>query len=338
MVKRRLPGSLAISLMMLCWVSASMAQAGLRPGATDTGLGGGNAIAGTILLPTGQRPGRPLSVRLQTMTKGDRLTATDENGNFAFSGLPNGSYTIVIDKQTDYEVYRGSVDIRQFGGSPPQVYQMNIRLQFKPGVEVKPGVVNAEFANVPAHAVELYQSAIELAKNGKTKEAIDSLKKAITEYSNFMLAFNELGVQYTRRGELDKANEALVAALKISPDAPMPLLNHGIVLAMAGKFDLAIVDLERALKQKEQLANGHLYLGQVLANVGRLDESEKHLNRAIELAGDEMKDAHKFLGGIYLARGDRARGVAELEKYLKLSPNAKDADQIRQVIRQNQKP
>jgi Flp pilus assembly protein TadD len=136
---------------------------------------------------------------------------------------------------------------------------------------------------------------------------------------------------------LDKADEALRSALKISPDGALPLLNHGIVLALKGKFDLAVSELESGLKQKEQSAKGHFYLGQVLANLGRFGDAEQHLNRAVALGGDEMKDAHRFLGIIYWRRGERDRAITELETYLKLAPNAKDADQIRQLVSQARK-
>ena len=337
MLKRMPPGFLAVSSIVLCLVSPSMGQVFLPPGATDTGLGGGNAIAGTILLSNGQRLQRQISVRLQTMTKGDRVTSTDDNGTFAFRGLPNGSYAIVIDKEKDFEPYRGTVDIRQFQGAPPQVYTVNIRLQLKSGLETKTGVVNADLVNVPPNALASYQKAQQSAHAGNNKAAIEELKQAISEYPNFMLAYNELGVQYLKLNDLNKADEALRRALKISPEAATPLLNHGIVLALMGKFESAVLELEHSLKQREQSANGHFYLGQALANLGRFDEAAEHLSRAVELGGDEMKDAHRFLGIIYLRRGERERGVTELETYLKLAPKARDVDQIRQVIRQNQK-
>ena len=311
-------------------------QVMLPPGGTDTGLGGSNAITGTVLSETGARK-RQISVRLQSMTKGDRVAVTDDNGNFVFRGIPNGEYTVVIDKEKDYEPVRQTVDVRQFSGAPPQSYNLNIRLELKGGVTAKPGVLNAELANVPPPAVAAYEKALQSAQAGNRKAAIEQLKQAISEYPNFMLAYNELGVQYMKLNDLNKADEALRSALKLSPDGAMPLLNHGIVLALMGKFDSAVTELDHSLKQREQSANGHFYLGQALANLGRFDEAAEHLSRAVELGGDEMKDAHRFLGIIYLRRGERERGVAELETYLKLSPNARDADQIRQVIRQNQK-
>ena len=307
------------------------------PGGTDTGLGGGNAISGTVLGPNGQRIQSHVSVRLQTSVKGDRVTVTDDNGVFVFRELPNGTYAIVIDKEKEYEPLRTSIDIRQFTGAPPQNYVMNLRLEPKDSGAGKTGVLNAELANVPQNALASYQKAMQSAQAGKNSEAIDLLKQAISQYPNFMLAYNDLGVLYRKANDLKQADEALRSALKISPDHALPLLNHGIVLAMMGKFEPAVNELESALKQKEQSANGHFYLGQALANLGRFGDAEQHLTRAVALGGDEMKDAHRFLGIIYWRRGERDRAITELETYLKLAPNAKDADQIRQIISQARK-
>ena len=44
--------------------------------------------------------------------------------------------------------------------------------------------------------------------------------------------------------------------------------------------------------------------------------------------------SRKYLGALYSERGDNEKAIAALEKYLKLAPNAKDADQVRAVIKQ----
>src|ERR1044072_4664974 len=108
-----------ISLVALSLAASVTAQVFLPPGATDTGLGGGNAITGMILISSGQRLQRRVAVRLQTMTKGDHCAMNDDNGTFAFGGLLNGSYTIVIKKEKQYDPNRAAVEIRQFPGSPP---------------------------------------------------------------------------------------------------------------------------------------------------------------------------------------------------------------------------
>jgi tetratricopeptide (TPR) repeat protein len=324
---------LSVVFGVLCAIPAA-AQVIPVPGAADTGLGGANAIAGTILLASGRRPERHLSVRLQSMTKGDRLTITDDNGNFAFRGIPNGEYTVVIDKEKEYEPFRQTVDIRQFAGAPPQTYNLNIRLELKGGSETKPGVLNAELANIPQNARATYQKALQNAQAGKYKEAIDQLNQAIAEYPDFMLAYNELGVQYLAVGDLAKAEESLSAALKIKPNAFEPLMNYGITLVRLSRFSEAIPQLRAALKQKEQSPVGHFYLGRALAYQKRYDDAIPELNLAVQLGGDQMKESHRYLAAIYNEKGDKQHAIAELETYLKLAPNSQDAEHLRQVIRE----
>src|ERR1041385_654290 len=186
----------SVGLIALSLAASVTAQVFLPPGATDTGLGGGNAITGMILVSSGQRLQRRVAIRLQTMTKGDRVAMTDDNGTFAFRGVPNGQYTIVIAKEKEYEPYQAAVDIRQFPGSPAQIYNLSIRLESKKEESAKPGVLNADLANVPPHAVALYKKALEKSEAGKNAEAVEQLKSAITEYPQFAVALTELGVQY----------------------------------------------------------------------------------------------------------------------------------------------
>src|SRR5215203_5745416 len=164
MVERKILRTVFAVLFTLCFVIPVMAQAIIPPGASETGLGGANAITGMILLSNGQRLQRRVSVRLQTMTKGDRIAMSDDYGNFTFRGLVTGEYTVVIDKEKEFEPFRQPIDIRQFRGAPPQVYTVNIRLQLKAEANTKPGVLNVEFANVPKKALAHYNSAIELSK------------------------------------------------------------------------------------------------------------------------------------------------------------------------------
>jgi Flp pilus assembly protein TadD len=343
MIKRNVGGPVLAVVLFLLFVvvrvTAQIPQGGISPGSasTDTGLGGVNTISGMIVSSTGQRIERRLSVRLRTFTRGDRISTTDEKGSFVFYGVPPGDYLVVIDREPEFEPFSQTVSVIQPRGIPPQTFYVNIRLNLKGRPETRTGVLNAEFANVPPRARATYEKALGLSQAGNNKAAIEQLKQAISEYSDFMLAFNELGVQYLRLGELDKAEEALAKALKLAPNSATPLLTHGILLTVMGKFNLAVTELQTALKQKDQSANGHLYFGQALANLGRFAEAEVQLTRAIELGGDEVKDAHRFLGAIYLQRGEREKGVAEFETYLKLAPKAKDAEQIRQAIRQNKR-
>jgi Tfp pilus assembly protein PilF len=325
---------LLVALCVLCFAIPAMSQGGVlqQAGGTDTGLGGGNGISGTVLLPTGQRVQSHVSVRLQTTTKGDRVAVTDEGGNFSFRGIPNGEYTIVIDKEKDFEPFRYVVTVRQYPNTPPQNYPLNIRLEPKGGAKAKAGLLNADLADVPQNALATYKKAQQSAQAGKNQEAIDQLKQAISEYPKFMLAYNDLGIQYIAAGDLAKAEESLTSALKLKPEAFEPLKNYGILLVRLNRFSEAIPQLRAAIKQKEQSPVAHFYLGRALAYQQRYDDAIAELNLAIQLGGDQMKEVHRDLAASYNAKGDKQHAISELETYLKLAPESKDAERLRQLI------
>ena len=324
---------MAIMSLVFTGTSLSQIRSAVLSDAVDSGLGGGNAIVGTVISPSGQRVDRRIRVRLLTQTRGDLTSSTDDSGNFSFRGLVSGRFTIVIDNEKEFQPVAEQVEIFQFRGAPPQIYTINIRLAVKAGTDSKPGIINAAYANVPQKALNFYTKALELEKAGDGKGAIDQLKLSVAEYPNFMLGFNEMGVQYLRLNECEKAEESFRTALKIEPEAFLPLINHGLVLVLLKRFSEAEPVLRKALKIREQSAIGHYYLGRAVANLGRFDEAEKELVSSVSLGGDEMKEAHRFLAILYSARGDKKLSVDELETYLRLTPNAPDAEQLRNVIR-----
>ena len=336
MVERN-TGRLLLSavLLSLALLIRGTAQ-GIPPGSasTDTGLGGTNTISGSILISTGQRAEYRIMVRLQSMTKGDRLTTSDEFGNFVFRGLPSGDYTIVIDKEKDFEPFAQPVSIIQPRGMPPQTYPLSVRLTPKVGTTVKPAVTNVELANVPKEALVHYNKAAEFARNKDQLQAIEELKLAIKEYPSFNIALNELGVQYLKLNQLEDADQAFQQATKIAPDAIPPLINRGIANVMMKRYGEAVPILRKALAKNDQSAVGHYFLGQAMAYLGLLADAEKELQLALKLGNEEMNEAHRILAIIYANRGDKKLAADELEAYLKLAPTTPDADKLRDKVRE----
>ncbi len=322
-------------ILLTCFVIAADAQISSIPdGASQTGFGGAHAIVGTIFGPSGRPIESRVRVRLSSMTKGDRTANTNETGNFAFRGLPNGSYTISVDKEKEFEPVSQSVDIRVMAGSPGgQTYTLNIRLVNKEGKAAKPAVLNAEFVNVPAPARAYYDTAVELGKKGDHAAAIEELKKAIKEHPKFTLAFNEMGVQHLRLGQFEDADAAFQQALKVDSNSFAALINRGIVNVSMKRHGEAIPILRKAVKIDDKSAVAHYFLGQALANLGLFDDAEKELQFSLQLGKEQMKEAHRILAIIYADRGAKAQAAGELETYLKLTPDAPDAEDLKEMIR-----
>jgi tetratricopeptide (TPR) repeat protein len=318
-------------LLLLLLISAfSYAQA-IQP--TDSGLGGANTISGTVLGPSGQRIGKHVAVRLATPTRGDRVAVTDDFGNFAFSRVTNGDYVLYVDKESEFEPFSMNVNVFQMRGMPGQNFMVSIRLKSKPSDLGKPAVVDAKSAEVPKAAVDHFNKAVKLAEAGDRKAAIEELEKALAEHPRFMLAHNEIGVQYMRMNELGKADAALLEALKIEPEAFTPLVNRGIVLFMQKRYGEAEPGLRSAVRINGDSAVAHYFFGQVLANLGKFVEAEKELVTALRTGGPEMREAYRLLAIIYSYSGDKERAAGALETYLKLAPNAPDAEQLRQTLK-----
>jgi Tfp pilus assembly protein PilF len=139
---------------------------------------------------------------------------------------------------------------------------------------------------------------------------------------------------YLKTGQLDNALEAFGAAQKTLPDDPNLQLNYGMALLEKREFAEAEKQLRRAVKKLDKSSQAHLYLGATLARQKKLEEAEGELQQAVKLSNGQSGLAHKYLGGIYWARQDKKRAADELEKYLKLTPKAADAEQIRGTIKE----
>jgi Tfp pilus assembly protein PilF len=325
------PGLFLVLFSLLVVVRVTAQNIPTGTASTDTGLGGVNTISGALVSPSGHSIERRLSVRLRTVSRGDRIGATDEKGHFAFLGVPPGDYVVTLVKDPEFEPFSQDVSVVQPYGAPPRVFYVNVRLK-------KKAVLNPDFANVPKPALVHYDKAVELAKKSDHTKAIEELKLAIKEYPSFTLAFNELGVQYLKLNQLQDADEAFQNALKINPDAVVALINRGIAIFMMKRYGDAVPILREALAKNDQSAVGHYFLGQALAGLGQLEEAEKELLASLELGKEQMKEAHRLLAIIYTSRGAKTQAVAQLEAYLKLAPNAPDAEKLRATIRQLKEP
>ena len=153
-----------------------------------------------------------------------------------------------------------------------------------------------------------------------------------------MSALNELGLQYMKIKKLDKAEESLRQAVKIAPEAFFPRLNYGILLMQKKDYVKAATELQQAAQKDSSSAAVHFHLGRAFVNLAIYNKAEKELQQAISLGGQDMAEAHRYLAAIYIETRENNRAADELDKYLSFSPKAKDADKIREIIKQLRNP
>jgi Flp pilus assembly protein TadD len=338
------PGALLSTIIMVLLLPvAACCQAG--GGSASTGTGGSHIISGKIFFPSGRRLDNSIQIKLQSYTAGEISTMSDQSGSFTFGSLAPGNYIVVVNAGDDYEVARENVTIdsdmnlsRLGLPTPPMSrrYTVMITLQLKrdSGHLAKASVVDAALAEVPENARALYEKGVQFARNGNSSKAIDNLRAAVSLYPRFPLALTELGVQYLRFGQANKAIEPLKSAMKLTPEAFTPQLNLGIALLETNRFADAERQLREALKLNDSAATAHMYLGVALTKLRNYPEAEKELRRCIDTGGNQLSLAHRYLGGIYWQQHEYRRAADELETYLRLTPNAHDAERVRGVIKE----
>lgn len=295
-----------------------------------------NTIQGDIITPNGQRLDHPVIVWLST-SRGEISTTSNGNGTFFFRQLGGGRFTVRVDAGEAYEQATEVVDIQDSGSSGNmsrigQIYSVQIHLRPKSGEPITKGVISAN--DPPPAALDLYNKALVSARDGHRDKAIEQLKAAVAISPNFVPALNGLGVQYMKLGNYKSAVETFTNALKFIPDSFMLHLNCGIALFSLNQPADAETHFAAALAKNEASGAAHLYHARALIALNRLNEAEKDLKRAIEIGGDDIKLAHRYLAGIYVEKGENVEAVKQLELYLKVSPDTKESDQIKNLIKE----
>lgn len=334
----------ATLIILLLSVAVSYAQG--TAGVNSTGMIGNEEIAGRVFFPSGDRANVRPVVKLQSLSSPEVTGVTDRDGNFRFTHLRPDQYTIIVEAGDKYERASETVIIGNSGPVPaqgdpfqyavPLAYQIQIYLRPKQtnAAAAQPETPDRALANVPAAARELFSKAVEDARAGQSLKAIEQLKSAIYEAPQFVLAYNELGVQYLKLGQADKAVEAFKEALKISPAEFTLRLNYGIALLNQRKFAAAGTELRLAIQKNASSPVAHYYLGLTLISQQKFDLAQAEFEGAIKNGGDKLALAHKYLGGIYWRNNNYKQAADELEKYVKLEPKAPDAVKIRGTIKE----
>ena len=301
---------------------------------------GSNTIQGRVYFPAGERnSGKSIRLRLESNdSTGGQTAVTDQDGVFRFNGLPPGNFTVVVEGGKDYENTREPVSIYQ--GSAGRIVQ--VAIQLRPKIDAD----NPAFAGVPHGALDLYQKGAAAAQKGDTKGAVEFLTKAVAAYPNFAQALSDLGAQYLKLSQWDKATETFSALIKLKPGDAAANLDLGIAYYNIGsaflsdkkldeatqKLGLAEAQFREAIKLNNSSPTAHYYLGMTLIKSRKYDEAQTELELAVKNGGGNFALAHRFLGGLYQRAHRDKEAADELETYLKLDPKVKDADTIRSTI------
>ena len=162
-------------------------------------------------------------------------------------------------------------------------------------------------------------------KDGKTAEAIQEFRKALSIKPDYIAALNNLGNVFANDGKVEEAVQAYQKALAVKPDDLSVLNDFGVLLAKDGKLEEAIAEYRKALKINPDFAEAHLNLGIALGHNGQREESIEQYRKALKIQPG-YTEAWGNLGVALFSMGEKEQAIACYRKALEIDPTYVDAE------------
>jgi len=220
---------------------------------------------------------------------------------------------------------------------------VTVEIIIRPKPDAAPPAPATLFAqDVPKPARAAYEKAAAKLREGKPAEAIELLRVAIAEFSDYFDAHFALGQEMYRAGRDNEALEELERARQISDRQDAVYHLFGLIMFRQKKYALA----QRAFREAESLKPNnpaaYFHRGMALVELGINESGEQRdndfnealheLDRAWELSDQRMSEVRLQRARVYERRGDKPAAARELEAYLKAEPDAKNAAAIKAAI------
>jgi len=262
-----------------------------------------------------------------------RTVKTDGSGLFVFRKLSDGTFQVRVQTSgTNYVSQTKRVELARPHGFGATSEELDFVLTANNKTNTaKPGVVFVQ--EVPDAARKQYEKGSELLeKANKRQEAFAALKSAIEIFPQYFDALELLGTEQVKDRGYDAAIPVLTKALEINSRAFASCFALGVAQYNLKQLQPAIESFRRALLLNEKSINANLWLGIALRQTSRPGEAEAFLRRADTLAESKLPDAHWQLALLFNQLKRFKEAADELEIFLKLQPDARDAELIKKLI------
>jgi tetratricopeptide (TPR) repeat protein len=286
---------------------------------------------------------------------------TDSRGNFSFI-VGGQNAAVFADASVESSISRGG---QQQGVSPQSLTGCEIRaslpgfisdskiLGFRGALDdPEIGVIHLHpLANVngytfsittalaPKDARKAYEKGLDETKKKKWADAEKDFSKSVELYPKYAVAWYELGRVYQQEKKLDEAAHAHLEAVKIDAKYVSPYAELASMAANAQKWD----DVEQYTSQMLKLnpfVAPEIYFYNAVSNYNlhNMDAAERRARDGIKNdAQHRVPRLNHLLGTILIQKQEYKEAAENMRTFLKYSPNAKDADAVKQQLAEVEK-
>ncbi|HWB99199.1 MAG TPA: tetratricopeptide repeat protein [Bryobacteraceae bacterium] len=161
-----------------------------------------------------------------------------------------------------------------------------------------------------------------LMEAGKREESLAHLGEAVRLRPRSAEAQNALGEALRQFGESRKAREAFSQAVALDAKLAPARVNLALMFVEAGQFSQAAPHLDRALEllgNEQDAAFAHYLRAKIFTEEGTVEKAAAHLAQAVKLQPD-FSEAWSDLGQARKTLLDDAGALAALERAVSLNP------------------
>ncbi len=315
-----------------CWIlvmlqlSVGPLVAGFPESQSDAGR---DCLRGRILpSPTGAESSAGVAVTLHGSAYLQQVNAV-MYGPFEFCSMPAGDY--ILEARADgFDVTR--IPLRNWSGHDRE--SLIVRMwpaPTQPAPFSGTKTVSIRSLSLPRKARAEMDRFLHFAAQQNWEKSIAALVKATEIYPDYLDAWINLGIVYTKLNRVVDAETAYKRAIEINPDEPVARRKLGLLYISRQQLENAVHELEMAARLNPQDARTQAYLGQTCSKTGNLERAEDYLARAIALEPD-MPLALYELGFVQLRQDRRQEALATFERFLNRSPSSPESEEVRALV------
>lgn len=267
----------------------------------------------------------------------DSLLARDKtssSGRFSFFGISSGHFRIkVLPLGKDLMEQSQDVDVVNIVSSSDVVFvDFYLKPYKRPSSVVWETPPDAIFVqDIPQDARKLYESGVkDLAKN--KSQGLSEIEEAIKIFPDYFDALSRLGREYISRKDYTKGYGYLLKAIDINARSFSSYYSLSYAFYQLGEISAAIKAAQATITLNASSPDAHLLYGTLLRINGDYQESEKVLLKSIALAKKPNSEVHWQLALLYNKTNRNKDAAAELETFLKISPNSPDKKKVEDLI------
>ncbi len=297
-------------------------------GAQEIGI---NRLEGNLRSGGRERPVVKVRLILERGMRpvGETISGTD--GRFYFDSLLPSDYLLETEETPVFQATTTRLRIYQYTAQEGTNNHVSVTLPLKENATVIVGTVAADVdTGAPEAARKHLDAGQRAALSGDSAKAITEFRTALSMWPEYYGARLDLGRELRKQGKFKDALEALEPLRTRAPKKAEPLIEIGIVNMALDHRDTAADALKAAIRLDDSNWSAHLYLGYALVDVND-EEAEPHFWRALKLNEKEAVKAHLALARLAARYGYTKDAVDQLDAYLRLEPNAPDAESVRKL-------